>query len=399
MQYYLKNNVFEESLNRIRFLFDEFEEVAVTFSGGKDSTIVLNLAIQVAREKNRLPIKLIFIDQEAEWDMNIDFIRTQMNRIEVTPMWFQMPLVIFNATSTNEKWLKCWDDEKPDCWIREKEHYSIKENIYGTDRFAELFSAIYKHHFHGKSLAVLGGVRCEESPARRRGLTTYATYKWITWGRKGDFKSEQHYTFYPIYDWSLTDVWKAIHDNKWEYCKIYDYFYQYGIQIRDMRVSNVHHETAIKSLYIMQEIEKENYERISNRISGISTANQLKDLGFKLNKLPFMFNSFTEYRDFLLEKLITRSEDKNEFMKYVNHKRESIFMENKLIYEEYIKTFINAILKNDYHSTTIDNFLKRYDVATYWKYKTGNKLNRQEVNNMVNLNKFYKYECNRVDKN
>ena len=65
MKIYNNQNVLDAALNRIRFLFDEFPNVIVGFSGGKDSTATLNLCLQVAEEKKRLPLKVLFIDQEA----------------------------------------------------------------------------------------------------------------------------------------------------------------------------------------------------------------------------------------------------------------------------------------------------------------------------------------------
>ena len=63
MKFYSKNNVYEEALKRIEFFFDEFEEVIVGFSGGKDSTVTLHLALEVAEKRNRLPLKVLFVDQ------------------------------------------------------------------------------------------------------------------------------------------------------------------------------------------------------------------------------------------------------------------------------------------------------------------------------------------------
>lgn len=268
MEIYTQQNVFDAGLDRIRYLFDEFEEVIVGFSGGKDSTTVLNLAIRVAKEKGKLPVKVMFLDQEAEWQTVIDYIRNVMTRPEVSPMWFQMPIKIFNATSSTKSWLMCWEEGGD--WMREKEEISIKVNKYGTDRFHDLFGAIFEKEFPGKKVCYLAGVRCEESPARYVSLSTGAIYKHITYGRRYS-KKQDHYVFYPLYDWSYTDIWKAIHDNKWEYCKIYDFQYMYGIRAKEMRVSNLHHETAIHSLFYLQEIEPQTWDNLVKRLEGVAT--------------------------------------------------------------------------------------------------------------------------------
>ncbi len=247
MRVYKKNTVFEESLNRIRYLFDEFDDVVVSYSGGKDSTVVFNLALKVAEEKGRLPLKVFWLDQEAEWQAVVDHMRDMMNNPKVEPLWYQIPFKIFNATSSLERWVIAWEEGKE--WIRPKEPKSYTENDYGTDRFFDLFGAIAKKDFKKKT-CFIGGVRAEESPGRNASLTQSSTYKFITWGKRLNIELDQ-YTFYPIYDWSYTDIWKAIHDNKWSYAKVYDYQYIYGVNVQDMRVSNLHHETALKNLFYL----------------------------------------------------------------------------------------------------------------------------------------------------
>lgn len=54
--------------------------------------------------------------------------------------------------------------------MREKEDIAFKENVYDADRFKDMFNAIAFHHL-GEDYVSLGGVRIEESPARRAGLT------------------------------------------------------------------------------------------------------------------------------------------------------------------------------------------------------------------------------------
>lgn len=367
MIYYLQNNVFDESLKRIEYLFDNFPNVVVSFSGGKDSTVVLNLALKVAEAKGRLPLPVLFLDQEAEWDCNIDYIRTVMNDPRVKPLWLQIPFKLFNATSTTDQWLMCWEPDKE--WIRPKEDIAIKENVLGTDRFGEMFGAVLDKYFEGPA-CYLAGVRTEESPTRKMAMTEgKPTYKWITWGKQLN-KTLSHYTFYPIYDWSYTDVWKAIHDNGWPYCKLYDYMYQYGINVKDMRVSNVHHETAVRNLYFMQEIERDNWNRLTQRLSGINTAGQMKDDAFVVSELPYMFKDWEEYRDHLFDNLITDQDHRDKFLAYFNGKKAMIYKQNNVLNDHFCKVCVTAILKNDYHSTILKNFMTNPQVNSYFKWKT-----------------------------
>ena len=92
-------------------LFDEFENVVIGMSGGKDSTVVFNLALQVAREKNRLPLAVMWVDQEAEWQGTVDFVTKVMTNKDVKPYWFQMPMVITNNASSFHRYNYCWNEE------------------------------------------------------------------------------------------------------------------------------------------------------------------------------------------------------------------------------------------------------------------------------------------------
>lgn len=49
----LNMNVFDAALMRPDWVFDTFEQVCLSFSGGKDSTVLFHLAAAVARKKGK----------------------------------------------------------------------------------------------------------------------------------------------------------------------------------------------------------------------------------------------------------------------------------------------------------------------------------------------------------
>ena len=122
---YGDRTVLEVAIDRIEYLFNEFENVIVNFSGGKDSTIVLNLALIVAEKMNRLPLPVFFLDQELEWGATIEYMRRVMSDDRVKPYWYQIPFRFPNASSFSGTSLTLWDPDKELEWIRPKESISI----------------------------------------------------------------------------------------------------------------------------------------------------------------------------------------------------------------------------------------------------------------------------------
>ena len=66
-------DVLEAVNKRISFLFDNYENIQLAFSGGKDSTVLFHLINAEAIKRDRKFI-LYFQDQEAEYQGTIDFV-------------------------------------------------------------------------------------------------------------------------------------------------------------------------------------------------------------------------------------------------------------------------------------------------------------------------------------
>jgi predicted phosphoadenosine phosphosulfate sulfurtransferase len=347
---YTSQSVLDAALERINWVFDEFETVVVSTSGGKDSTVVYELAKAVARERSRLPLTVFWLDQECEFEATVNYVRDVMYDPDVTPMWMQIPFRLQNATSQKELWLNCWGEGEE--WVREKDPISIKENTYGTDRFVAVMEAIMDQTFT-EPTAILTGVRGDESPGRMMAATETVCHKYVTWGAKSKGK-HGHVRFSPLYDWRYTDVWKAIHDNGWAYNSHYDDLYRYGIPPGKMRVSNYHHETALQSLFWLQEIEPETYDRATRRISGLDTAGKMGAADYFPRELPFMFRDWREYRDYLLEHLIIRDDMKKRMAaEFANVERRFPADADGGLY----RVMVTSILANDYELTKLKNWM------------------------------------------
>ena len=62
-------NVLDAAKERIAFIFDNFERIYVSFSGGKDSGVMLNLVIDHIRKNNiTRKVGVQILDNEANYE-------------------------------------------------------------------------------------------------------------------------------------------------------------------------------------------------------------------------------------------------------------------------------------------------------------------------------------------
>lgn len=355
-----ESTVFDAALGRMRWLFDEFDgRVVVSSSGGKDSTVVMELAARVAREKGCLPLQVWWLDQECEFAATVDYQRrVAYERDDIDFHWYQIPFRLENATDLKEQFLHVWGEGEE--WVREKEPsraeggVAITENTYGEDHWYRLLASISTTDFADHVL--VDGIRMEESPGRRLVCISNPQYKWATWSVTDEHPQNPTkwvYRFHPIFDWTFRDVWVAIESQGWAYNAHYDHLHQWGVPSRNMRVSNYHHDQALKSLWYLQEIEPETWEAATRRLHGINTYGHLREDQIP-KKVPYMFDGWVDYMHHLIDNLIPEEDGRENFRRQYRTLCEAFPHYGP---EWLAEKMMRPIITGDYWGTNVKNYL------------------------------------------
>lgn len=292
-------NVLVATKKRIEYLFDNFDNIQLAFSGGKDSTVLFHLVNEEAKKRDRKFI-LYFQDQEAEYQGTINLVEWAMSQPNVIPQWYQVPIFMTNAASQQQLFLWAWGEGEE--WVRNKNSLAIhslnKKYPKRFHKFNLWVAQENRKNFKGSFVSIIG-LRAEESPDRR--FVMFGEDSEMFWLRR----KVEPYKAYPIIDWSYTDVWKYLIENNLKYNKIYDKMYMLGGNLRSFRVSNLVHEKAFRCLTDLQEIEPETYDKLERRLQGVHTAAIYgkENLVYSIKELPDSFKTWKEYKDFLLESI------------------------------------------------------------------------------------------------
>ena len=109
-KHYLEKNVLEASIERVKYTFDNFEKVYLSFSAGKDCTTMLHLVMDEAMKRNQ-KIGLLIVDLEGQYKLTIDHINECIKEYEdyIDLYWVCLPIHLRNAVSVYEPFWLCWD--------------------------------------------------------------------------------------------------------------------------------------------------------------------------------------------------------------------------------------------------------------------------------------------------
>lgn len=325
---YLETSVLEESRKRIETVFNEFENIYVSFSGWKDSTVMLHLVMDEAIKRNR-KVGVLFIDWETQYNLTITHIQNLYNKYSdyIIPYWVCIPLLSDNSCSQFEPYWLSWDESKKDIWAREKPEISIKSpeifDFY-TEKmtFEEFITKFWEWFWKWEKTAWFIGIRTVESLNRYRAIARGD--KWMyNWLHYSTNVINNTYNFYPIYDWSVEDIWIYNGKFKKEYNKVYDRMYQAGLTLSQMRVDEPYGDKTRRSLWLYKVIEPDMWAKVVARVSGVNYAslysNTKGNILWQMKITLPKWHTWRSFAEFLLKTMPPRTAEhyKNKFAVYI----------------------------------------------------------------------------------
>lgn len=308
---YIDKTVYEATLDRIKYLFEEFDNVLIAFSGGKDSSVCLHMVYDYAKEHGLLEkVAMYHLDYEAQYQMTTDYVTEAFNIFPgIKKYWLCLPVGAQCACRMDGGTWIPWEKEKQDIWVRQmpdSEYLITEENCpmkfkvgqqdYDVqDKFVEWFETQ-----HGKTANIIG-IRADESLSRYGAVSStnknpekYKGQQWIN-GHKA----------YPIYDWTVEDVWTYFGKYGKSYNHLYDLYYQAGLTLDQMRVASPFNDCAMDTLKLYKVIDPTNWGKMIGRVNGVNFAGiygGTTAMGWKSIKKPEHF-TWKEYCYFLLDTL------------------------------------------------------------------------------------------------
>lgn len=281
LKQYLDTNVLDAAKSRISQTFDDFEKIYVSFSGGKDSTVMLHLVMDEAIRRNR-KVGLLIIDLEAQYTNTINHMQLCVDKYRdyIDLHWVCLPMALRNAVSNFEpRWI-CWEPGKEKDWVRtppecattDASRYPFFFPGMEFEEFMVLFGLWYSGEEQANTAAFVG-IRADESLNRFRTIASKKkqTWKGFQWTTK--VKPEEGlYNVYPLYDWAVSDLWHYHYLNPtMPYNVVYDYMYKAGLTPSQMRLCQPYGDDQRRGLWLYHILEPQTWFKVVNRVNGVNS--------------------------------------------------------------------------------------------------------------------------------
>lgn len=314
MKIYNKDiNVYDAAMARIDYVFNRFERVYLSFSGGKDSGVMLNLCIDYMRKngvKKKLGVQIL--DNEANYTLSQEFmhgiLRKNLDILDV--YWCCLPITLPCTVSQYAVDWQCWGRADEHKWVHPMptDDYVVNIDNHEFDFFEEdmnyddFWDGFAEWYSQGKLTANLVGIRTDESLNRFRAIMNRdkVMIDGHCWTKKN---TKSTYNAYPIYDWRTEDIWTANAKFDWDYNKLYDIFYRAGVPVGSMRVASPFMSESKSSLGLYRVIDPNIWATLCARVQGANfIATYGKQISYNTFELP-EGHTWKSFVKFLLDTL------------------------------------------------------------------------------------------------
>ena len=307
-------NVYELAQERLKLIFETFDNIYLSFSGGKDSGVLLNLVLDYMRRNGiTRKIGLFHIDYEIQYLQTLDYVeKTLRDNADLLDVYrVCVPFKVQTCTSMHQQYWRPWEEGKEDIWVRKMPEGCLTWKdfpFYNTDmwdyEFQQRFAAWIHQKNNAKRTCCIIGIRTQESLNRWRCIYNnphrFLGKRWIRQWPGGKICNA-----YPIYDWLTADVWTANGKFGWAYNHLYDLLYMAGVPVESQRVASPFISQAIPSLHLYQAIDPYTWGKMVGRVNGVNCAaiyGKTSALGWQNVKLPKGL-TWEKYMYFLLSTL------------------------------------------------------------------------------------------------
>lgn len=274
---YQQRSVYDAAVERVSLIFDAFEKVYVSFSGGKDSSVLSHLVFSEARKRNR-KVGVLVIDLEAQYRDTITHVEQMVTEYAdvIDLHWVCPVLLLRNAVSQYEPRWVCWNPDDEHRWVRQKPSQAAdlsQYDFYQPRMEFEEFMVLWGLWYAGKELtAACIGIRADESLHRYRAIVSRKDglmlndWKWTT------RVSSNLFNCYPIYDWKTEDIWVFHGKNKHlSHNTIYDKMTRAGVKLSNQRLCQPYGDDQRRGLWLYHILEPDTWGRLVSRVSGANS--------------------------------------------------------------------------------------------------------------------------------